>query len=179
MRRRYQFLVLVLAVFWVAATTFLVKIPASNQIAAPQKGFHAPNFTSDSGVQNQVALSDFENQVVLLNFWASWCQPCKTEMPAMERVYQSLKDDGFTILAVNVTSTDEVGSAQNLIENLGLTFPVLFDYSGSIQTTYKVLALPTSFFIDRKGVIQAVIIGGPMPESLIYSKVYELLEKSE
>jgi cytochrome c biogenesis protein CcmG/thiol:disulfide interchange protein DsbE len=177
--KKYHLSITLFAIFWIIGTAFFVKPTDSKGIYSPQKGFLAPDFSVEAVDGTEVSLSDFKNQVVLLNLWASWCSPCKAEMPAMEKVYQALKDRGFSTLAVNITTQDDISAALKLTSSLGLNFPILFDLQGNVEKAYRLQALPTSYFIDRKGIIHSVVIGGPMPESLIYAKVSELLDEGE
>lgn len=97
-------------------------------------------------------------------------------MPALERVYQDYKDDGLEILAVNSTSQDNAADAIAFVQDLGLTFTILFDNDGSVSKQYRLQALPTSIFINREGVIQEIVIGGPMSEALLRSRIETLIE---
>ena len=103
-------------------------------------------------------------QPVLINFWASWCPPCRAEMPAMEKAYQQFQAQGFMILAINSAIQDDRSDADALVQELGLTFPILWDEDGAVTQAYQVKSLPTSFFVDKEGIIREVIIGGPMAE---------------
>jgi cytochrome c biogenesis protein CcmG/thiol:disulfide interchange protein DsbE len=155
----------------VAATTGGAPPPS------PREGFSAPDFTLDSLDGGQTTLSDLRGQIILVNLWASWCLPCRAEMPAIERVYRSYKDLGLEVLAVNATNQDSVDAARAFVQERGLTFPVLLDRTGSVSAAYNLRGLPSSFFIDRQGVIRSVVIGGPMNEALIQSKVESLLKE--
>ncbi|HEX7974202.1 MAG TPA: TlpA disulfide reductase family protein [Anaerolineales bacterium] len=144
---------------------------------SPRQGFSAPDFTLDALGGGQVSLSALRGKIVMINLWASWCPPCREEMPAIERVYQVYKDKGLVVLGVNTTNQDREADAVSFVQELGLTFPILFDRSGSVSARYSLRALPTTFFVDRKGVIQEVVIGGPMSETSIRTRVESLLEK--
>lgn len=146
-------------------------------ITAPQKGLPPPAFQLDSLNGDEYRFPPPNNQVVLINFWASWCPPCRAEMPAMQRVYQKYQDSNFEILAVNVTNQDRLEDAASFVEENGLTFPILLDRQGRVSEEYQVNSLPTSFFIDKQGIVQHVVIGGPMREALILSYLQELLEE--
>lgn len=102
--------------------------------------------------------SGFEGQVTLLNVWATWCAPCRAEMPSMDRLYRDLKDRGFRIAAVSVDG----GSGERVSEfatEMGLSFDVLHDRSGLIQQTYRMIGVPQSFLIDRRGVLRYITLG--------------------
>lgn len=173
----FSLIVLALGVIW----TFISRVPSvvdtdgSNQ-TSPKEGFYAPDFSLELLGGGQVTLSDMRGKVVLVNLWASWCPPCRAEMPAIERIYRSFKSQGLEVLAVNMTNQDNEASAASFIQELGLTFPVLLDRSGDVGARYFLRGLPSSYFIDRKGIIRLVVVGGPMNEALIQSKVEELLK---
>lgn len=102
--------------------------------------------------------SGYEGQVTLVNIWATWCAPCRAEMPSMERVYQLYRDRGFRIAAVSVDagSPDKV---HRFAEELGLTFDLLHDASGGIQQAYRTIGVPQSFLLDRRGNIAWIALG--------------------
>lgn len=125
-----------------------------------EEGQLAPDFTLIDAKGNPVKLSDYKGKKVLLNFWATWCPPCKAEMPHMERLYNKYKSNDFEILAVNVTTSeknrDDVGK---FIENYQLTFTVPMDEEGAAFRDYSIMVYPTSFFIDSDGVIRKKVLG--------------------
>jgi peroxiredoxin len=142
---------------------------------APQQGFLAPDFSLETLDGQSVTLSDLRGQVVLVNFWATWCPPCRAEMPAFERAYQDYADQGFTIVAVNATQQDSLPDITAFVDEFGLSFPIALDNDGTIYRLYQIRSLPTSFFVDRDGVISEVVIGGPMAEALIRARIEEML----
>ncbi|WP_240613637.1 TlpA disulfide reductase family protein [Pueribacillus theae] len=124
------------------------------------KGNLAPNFTLQTLQGETVTLSDFRGNNAILNFWASWCPPCRAEMPDMQRYYDKNKDENFTILAVNMTATESSQKGVNqFIEKLGVTFPVVLDINNEATDTYQIMAYPTSYFVDKNGLIQYKVIG--------------------
>lgn len=171
----YGFL-LILGLGWIWFST----APASatgGKIPAPQTGFLAPNFTAKALDGQTVKLSDLRGKVVLVNIWASWCPPCRAEMPAIEHTYQAYKNQGFMVLAVDSTVQDTVANAQAFVNENQLSFPILMDETGEITRLYRVQSLPTSFFIGPDGVIREVIVGGPMAQALLVSRVEKLLKE--
>ena len=114
---------------------------------------------------------------MLINLWTSWCPPCKSEMPALQRVYADYQGQGFEILAVNATNQDNLADATAFAAQLGLKFPLLVDERGDVSRLYALRSLPTSFFVDSQGVIREVVIGGPMSEALLRIRVEQLLEE--
>lgn len=117
----------------------------------------APDFTVYTAEGEKVKLSDHFGRPIVMNFWASWCSPCKAEMPHFEEAYKEHTD--VTFLMVNMTSGDNRGNAEALIENEGYTFPVLFDTDGDAATTYGATSLPTTFFIDKNGQFVTYAVG--------------------
>ena len=110
----------------------------------------APDFTAYDADGNAVQLSDYFGKPLVLNFWASWCGPCKSEMPAFQQAYE--QEDGVQFLLVNMTGGRETqADAEALLEEEGYTFPVLFDLDLDAATTYGVTALPTTYFLDAEG----------------------------
>ena len=100
-------------------------------------------------------------------------------MPAIESVYGSYKDLGLVVIGANLTAQDSEQEAASFAKEVGVTFPIALDTDNMVGNFYRVTALPTSFFIDRKGVIRSVIVGGPMSEAVIQSKVEELLREDQ
>lgn len=168
--------ILLLGLGWIGITAVLFNETTDGFIPAPKEGFIAPNFSLQTSSGGTYSLSDYRGQVVLINFWASWCPPCRTEMPAMQRVFEAYKDQDFVIFAVNATHQDSPGKAVEFSEVNGLTFPILFDYDGMVTSQYLVRSFPTSFFIDRDGIVHEVVIGGPMAEALLKTRVQALIE---
>jgi peroxiredoxin len=125
---------------------------------APRVGHLAPDFLLRTLDGRPVRLSDYRGQVVLLNFWATWCGPCRVEMPAMERLYREFRPGGFAMLAV---STDIEGAAVTgpYRNALGLSFPIAHDPEMDAMRLYVVRALPVTFLVDREGVITHQIFG--------------------
>lgn len=123
-------------------------------------GDEAPNFQLRDLAGNMVALSQFRGKVVLLNFWATWCGPCREEMPSMEQLYHNMPRKDFEILAV---STDPQGAVvtRPFQQEFGLTFPILHDPDMRVGLSYGARSLPMSVMIDRHGIVRLKIFGGP------------------
>ncbi len=128
-------------------------------VIRPKKRLIAPDFTLKGLDGIKKSLIDFRGKVILLNFWATWCPPCRQEMPDMEKLYRNFKDRGFVIIAVaaNALSAKRVKS---FVKKLGLTFPVFLDPDGHVRNNYEVMAMPMSYIIGKDGKISGRIIGG-------------------
>ncbi len=109
----------------------------------------APDFTLKSSSGKNLKLSEHRGEVVLLNFWASWCGPCRKEMPYLEQIQEKYADYGFTVMGVNVE--EDSSKAKKMLKDIPVTFPILFDTSNSASKAYKVSAMPTTVIIDRDG----------------------------
>ena len=158
---------------WVSAPS--AGSTTAGKIPAPQKGFLAPDFTLKNINGENITLSDYRGQPVLINLWATWCPPCRAEMPDMQQAYERYNEQGFTILAINATNQDNLSAVEDFILEHELTFPVLLDTQGDVSRLYQLRSLPTSFFVDAEGIIQEVIIGGPMSEALLLTRIENLL----
>lgn len=135
-------------------------------------GNPAPQFELGLLGGDHLSLADLKGKVVMLNFWATWCGPCRVEMPEMQRVYERYKDEGFEVVAVNLQETEVAVSG--FVNQLGLTFPVVYDLTGEVFDTYLVRPLPTSYFVDREGIIRFLFVG-PMSEEDIEQRIRLML----
>jgi peroxiredoxin len=147
------------------------------QLFRPKRQAPAPDFAVPGLRGSRVQLRDFKGQVVVLNFWATWCLPCREEMPAMERLYRRFKAKGFTILALSIDARGEdvVGP---FVKSFGLTFPVGLDPKMTVAGEYRMTGLPTSILIDRGGAIVAVAVGARDWDSPAAHRVIEKLLES-
>lgn len=134
----------------------------------PAPDFELPNLTGET-----VSLSEHRGRIVLLNFWATWCKPCVKEMPAMQKVYEELRDQGFVVLAINELE-DEAKVRAHISEH-GHTFPVLLDHNNRVANMYGVRGLPVSVFVDRAGRVRDFVKGGLLTEPIIRKTVTRIL----
>ena len=148
----------------------------AGQVPAPQQGFLAPDFALKTPTGESIRLSDLRGQAVLINLWATWCPPCRAEMKSIERVYQEYKDQGFTVLAVNMTYQDDPLSVMPFVNEQGLTFPILLEETGEMAQAYQLRSLPSSYFVRKDGIINEVVIGGPMSEALLRTRIESILK---
>jgi thiol-disulfide isomerase/thioredoxin len=126
-------------------------------IQIPKEQVEAPNVVEADPDGNIILLEDFRGKVVFLNFWATWCIPCRLEMPAMERLYRDFKGKGFVVLAVNVQEGPRAVRA--FVQELKLTFPVVLDRNGEAAMKYVVRGLPATYILDRNHIIAGRAIG--------------------
>lgn len=149
------------------------------QVKAPgQRNAEAPEFALANLAKDRVRLSDHRGHVVLVSFWATWCPPCRAEMPSMEKLYQAYRDRGLVILAI---SGDRTGRqvVDSFVEELGLTFLILLDPAGEVFAQYGVRGLPTSFLVDRQGRIVSAEAGARDWNSQVARRVVEALLNDE
>lgn len=122
-----------------------------------------------------ITLAQYQGQPVLINFWASWCIPCRMETPALERAYQKYQAQGLVVLGLNSGELDDLSAALAFAQEFRVTYPMLWDDTDVIVTSYEVLGLPTSVFVNREGVIQHIQVGG-MSEEQIEAFMGEIIQ---
>jgi peroxiredoxin len=133
-------------------SSFLVSILLSSMAFithAKELSGAAPDFTLKSNQGKNIRLQDLRGQVVMLNFWASWCGPCRQEMPLMDDIFKKYEKLGFTILAVNVD--EDSSDADSFLKSVPVTFPVLYDNDSKVSELFEVDAMPTTVMIDKDG----------------------------
>jgi len=121
------------------------------------------------------SLSQYRGKVVLVNFWATWCKPCTTEMPAMQASFDKLRDKGFVVLAIN--ELEDEAKVRDHIKQYGHTFPVLMDRDNKVANQFGVFGLPVSVFIDQQGRVQEYIKGGLLTEQMINDVVAKIQQQ--
>ncbi|MCB8917207.1 MAG: redoxin domain-containing protein [Ardenticatenaceae bacterium] len=132
---------------------------------APQVGSEAPSFVLADLAGNPVSLADFRGQPVIINFWATWCAPCRIEMPELQAAYDQYQADGLVILAVN--REEDLATVQAyFVDEMGLTFTALLDEQAFAANVYNVFNMPTTYFVDPAGMVTAVH-RGPMTKGQI------------
>lgn len=130
------------------------------------EGNAAPDFELTTLDGEQMSLSSLQGKKVILNFWATWCPPCRSEMPDMQKIQEDYSDE-VVIAAVNLTSSEKnVETVKNFVEELELSFPVLLDEKGKINNQYEVMSYPTSYIIDENGIIGTKFVGAMTYEQM-------------
>ena len=117
-------------------------------------GQPAPDFALKSSTGENLRLSEYRGDVVMINFWATWCGPCRQEMPLLDDLYARYERVGFTLLGVNID--DDSRRAMQMIDELGVNFPVLFDASKNVSKLYDVQAMPVTVLVDREGTVRHI-----------------------
>lgn len=151
--------------FWVRRIIFFVLIAmigyalvqVINGEKRPEAGDQAPDFTLTTLDGKEMSLSDLRGKAVMVNFWGTWCKPCRTEMPAMQEVYEKYQAQGFEIVAVNIAETEV--AAASFAKQYKLTFPIWMDHDREVVRMYGIGPIPSSIFIDSNGVITNRIEG--------------------
>lgn len=133
----------------------------------------APDFTLKSLEGSNLRLEEYRGQVVLLNFWASWCGPCRQEMPILDKLHQRYEDTGFAVLGVNVEG--EAAPAQKIVDKTNVTFPVLIDDAQATSKLYDLKAMPSTVVIDRDGVVRYIHLGYKPGDEAKYVEVVKQL----
>jgi peroxiredoxin len=136
----------------------------------------APDFTLKSLEGSNLRLDEYRGQVVLLNFWASWCGPCRQEMPLLDRLHHRYEDTGFAVIGVNVEG--DAAPAQGIVDQTQVTFPILIDDGQKVSEMYNLQAMPSTVVIDRDGVVRYIHLGyKPGDEAKYVEVVKELIRE--
>ncbi len=181
--KRWEIVMLISLLAGIVWTVFsrvpsAVGAPTSSS-PSPHEGFLVPDFTLDTLQGEKATLSHLRGKIVVVNFWATWCLPCRRETPALEEAYEQYKDSAVVILGVNLTDQDSISDVKSFVREFKLTYPILLDRDGSVSNLYQIEGLPTTFFINREGIIRTVVVGGPMSETFIRSKIEALLKEAQ
>jgi len=151
--------------------------PDEESQAAPVEGAQLDNLAPDFQLQNldgqTVSLSNLRNKPVLINFWATWCPPCRGEMPYIQEIYEEWTDKGLVLLAINIGESSS--KAEELMQSQNLSFTVLLDTKQAIAQNYNITGIPTTFFIDKDGIIQDKVIGAFQNKTQIEDKLSKIM----
>jgi len=151
-------------------------VMATSAVSAGLKQSSAPDFTLKSHAGENLRLSEYRGEVVLINFWASWCGPCRQEMPVLSELHDKYRALGFTVLGVNVES--DTSKARKLLQDLPVSFPVVFDSDSIVSKQYDVVAMPSTVLVDRDGNMRYLHKGyKPGLEAVYQQQVRDLIRE--
>ncbi len=150
-------------------------VPAGMSVEAAE-GSLAPDFLLKTMDGGEIRFSDLRGKAVIVNLWATWCGPCRKEMPQFVAAYDRFRDEGLEIIAVTLQESPSV--IQPFVDDFGMDFPVALDKRGAVSDKYRIIGLPTTYFIDRQGVIRNVF-QGPFLEQLQGTQVQGAIEQDE
>lgn len=141
---------------------------------APQIGAVAPNFTLQTISGEEVKLHDLRGEAVMVNYWVTWCIPCMEEMPILEKLHREYQEQGFTLLSINGIAQDDMNTVMAALDEFNVTFPVALDERDAVYNEFQVRFMPTTFFIDKHGIIQHIQLGSTSEEGF-RTQIEELL----
>lgn len=160
----------------VAALLSLGLAPVEQADATVAANAPAPNFTLAARGGQKLSLAQYKGQVVMINFWATWCGPCRQEMPLLDAMYQKYKRMGFTLIGVNVEPDSK--AAEDFLKKVPVSFPVAFDPDSSVSKLYAVQGMPSSIIIDRKGNARVIHRGyRPGDENVYLDHIRKLVKE--
>ncbi len=139
-------------------------------------GSKAPDFSLVDLSGQKVELKDFKGKGVLVNFWATWCYPCREEMDDLKASYDKFRDKGIVIIGINIKESKDI--VKKMTDSFNITYPILLDSDGKISEAYNIFGVPSSFFIDNDGTIRDVVLG-EMTEDMIVEKIDKLVSISQ
>ena len=155
---------------------FLAMFTVGGMAASDLAGQAAPDFVLKSASGQNLRLSEHRGEVVMINFWATWCGPCRQEMPLLDELYSRYQRVGFSLLGVNID--DDSRRAMQMVEDLGVSFPVLFDETKEVSKLYQVEAMPVTVIVDREGTVRHVHHGyKPGYEEAYLTQIRSLLRE--
>ena len=157
MRKKTMWRTVILVVLLVAIVYSVYSAATKDKRSVLQVGDEAPNFTLTDLQGAQHTLSDYKGKGVVINFWGTWCKPCKKEMPALDRQYKQFKDNGVTVLSINVA--ESTYAVENFVDRYNLTFPAAIDSKKSVMRAYNIDPLPTTILVDAQGKVTNMITG--------------------
>lgn len=163
-------LVLVIALGLGLVVSGCVPTPAQQGVAA---GEQAPDFQLQDLNGQAISLSDLRGKPVLINFWATWCPPCRGEMPYLQEIYEEWAGSGLVVLAVNLGESP--AEVEDFRQSQNLTFTVLLDARQTVGQTYNITAIPTTFFIDKNGIIQEWVTGAFPDKTQIENRLSKIM----
>lgn len=172
-RRFYIFLAILALVGWGIVTVLRQDLGSGPEVGSPAPGFTLPNLNGE-----EISLESFRGKAVLMNFWATWCGPCRHEMPSLEALYQKYKDRGFVVLGVSV---DDEGwePIRGFLKAVPVSFPIVLDKEQKVTETYETFRIPETYLINPKGEIAGKIVGPQdYSQEVFFKKIERILPKA-
>jgi cytochrome c biogenesis protein CcmG/thiol:disulfide interchange protein DsbE len=161
------FLILIALVVLLLSGCGNSNVAAGSRPTTAKIGDLAPEIDLKSVTGDQITLSKLEGRPVLINFWATWCGPCRQEFPALVRMYKKYQGKGLVVLGVNYQDPNPDTGVLTFMKDTLVNFPVVRDTGDRVGQQYRVDGLPTSYFVDRKGIVRDVVVGGPMTDEFL------------
>lgn len=153
------------ALVGIVALLALLAVGLQRAGAGPEIGQPAPDFTLDLYAGGEITLSELRGQVVVINFWASWCEPCRDEAPDLERVWREYKDQGVVLIGVDYVDVES--AAREYLDEFNVTYPNGLDKGQRISHAYRIRGVPETFFVDKNGNIATIFVNGsPQPKKI-------------
>ncbi len=162
--------ILLIILSWVL---LLVGCSPSSEPSVASAGKPAPDFQLQSLDGQTVSLSSFHGKPVLINFWTTWCSPCRVEMPYIQQIHEEWSGVGLILLAINIGESSS--KVESFMQSYNLSLPVLLDTSGDVAQRYNITGIPTTFFIDKDGIIQERIIGAFLNKEAIEKHLRKII----
>ncbi|MBI2913741.1 MAG: redoxin domain-containing protein [Chloroflexi bacterium] len=150
-------------------------VPPGAEIG-PEEGKLAPDFVLEEMDGGEVRLSDLRGKAVVINFWATWCKPCRKEVPQLIDAYNAYRDQGLVVLGLNLQESASI--IRPFVDDFGMNFPIPLDRKGDVADRYRLLGLPTTYFVDRQGVVRCVFTG-PFVEKVQGTSVQAAIEEND
>lgn len=141
--------------------------PGSTRPTVVKIGDLAPEIDLKSVTGDPITLSKLEGHPVLVDFWATWCGPCRQEFPVLVRKYKQYQDQGLVVLGVNTEDPNTDQGVLTFMRDTNVNFPIVRDLDARLENMYRINGLPTSFFIDRKGIVRDIVVGGSMTDDFL------------
>ncbi len=177
LQKSWNFIRAILILFsllWLVFSTYWFP-PHNDPHVAPKIGFTAPQFALSTLNGETLDLAQIQAQVIILNFWATWCPPCRAEMPTFERLGREFEPDRVLFIGVNATFQDNLADIHQFVKENNITFPIVLDLDGKVSRAYQIRAFPTTFLLERDKSIRNMTIGGPVSAAWLRSEIEQIL----
>ena len=178
MRKYLPVIVFLLGLGWMTYSRVPAGFGESQVIRSPQVGFLAPAYTGVLVDGGELTAADIAGTPVVLNIWASWCPPCRAEMPTLQKMSLRYENAGVRFIGVNSTVQDSTENARAFLAENHITFSQVMDVDGSITHAYGIDALPATYFIAPNGKITAIVLGGPISEASLVANIAAMLQEA-